>query len=189
VDLPQAWKQAADARLRQPVLSDERGWVERDGGEIERIDRIVVGIERLPLAQKLVGIGIERKRVLLGRVDIGYVDPLSREAELVLVAPASPDTLIFAGLVNGGERRHLVVVEAVRVLEAEGALAARRAVVAEVTVVREVVVLVARAKHKHVALDPWVRRVSRIADVDWLGTVVAHRCQKGKQAAPAELGD
>src|SRR5205807_7249527 len=38
VDLPQAWEQAADARLRQPVLSDERGRVERDGGEIERID-------------------------------------------------------------------------------------------------------------------------------------------------------
>src|SRR5438105_13626327 len=31
VDLPQAWEQAADARLRQPVLSDDRGRVERDG--------------------------------------------------------------------------------------------------------------------------------------------------------------
>ena len=90
--------------------------VERERRQVCGIDGVVVDVERVPLAEELVRVRDEGEGVRLRRVDVGDIDPLARQAELVLVAPAGADPLEFAGLVDRGERRRLVVVEAVRVL-------------------------------------------------------------------------
>ena len=97
--------------------------------------------------------------------------------------PSRADALEGAALVRRRERRRLVVVVAVGVLEAEGALASGRAAVVEVAVVGEVIVAVAGAELEHVALHPGVGGIEDVAE--WIRSVPSLRTTAEKATGGA----
>ena len=75
------------------------------------------------------------------------------------------------------------------ILDAEGSLYALRGVVGKVDVKIEVPFLVAIAKFEDVAGPPWVIRIRKIPNVDWLRAIVARVCREGQEPVPAGLRD
>src|SRR5262249_765916 len=123
-------------------------------------------------------------KLVVARGDVGDVDPLTIQAGVVHVGPASTDALIFTGVLGGLADRGIAAIGAFEIFEAKGLLVARRhGVVGReqivVGITQKMIVAVTRRPYEIGISTAWPAE-SHVTSPD-----VGGHCVETEQSAPA----